>query len=265
VLIKFKDFDTEATSLTLSDKNLASLQSLLLSKINLLNRNLDITSDMIEASVFVMADRTKFYVPKNHKDFLSINVRVQFFEIVLNMNLFVYFDEKGKFHHYATSCNLSSSYFLEKLKLDQLGVKHTNIEFNLDIPNRDEYGHYKLIKVGNFKFPNLEMPIISIEYSFNNNHEIDCKCLNLQSSSSGSSMPVHIFEKIDTEIMFIKFLEYVIKERDACDKQFLDVTKLDFQKSEWIKIIHESFYKNLIGYHRQEFLNYLTVIEMSGY
>ena len=103
-----------------------------------------------------------------------------------------------------------------------------------------------------------------MKYSFDKNHKVRYR--NFQSRDTKtlctSGYSHEGFEKFETEIMFLKFLNHIMTERENVDPDFIDYKNINFEDSKWMKQAYTMFFNKLTGDKRTAFLDYLNLIDM---
>lgn len=237
------------------------IHSMLCEKFIKMNNNPSLNVDLIKKNTNIINVNVHVY---NSKQFIRFEIFIDFFDTTFALSLMVYFDESGKYNRW-------NSYYVGSLNYPQLmnilNINHFNegkshLEFSLRDDSDTQL--YTIINYDDIRTPLYPHKRTLLKYYFNKCHTVHYKNVETKESKSTctSNYTIEGFEKVETERLFIKFVQHMLSEKENVDAEFIDYSVFDFNDQFWVRKAHEMFSKNLTGVRRVPFFDYMKIIDM---
>lgn len=259
--LKFLNYYELEQSPDLSQAQKDIVQSMLCEKFIKMNNNPALNAELITKNINIINVNTNFY---KSKDFITFKFFIDFFDITFELSVTAYFTNTGRYtewHSYYTG-SLRYPQLMNILNINHFDDGKSYLEFSLKNDNENEV--YAIIKSDNIRTPLYPQKRTTLKYYFNKYHTVHCKSVETKDSKSTctSSYSIEGFEKVESEILFLKFLQHIMAERENVDAEFIDYSVFDFEDNYWTKKAHQMFFRTLIGDKRVAFLDYMKIVDM---
>lgn len=258
--IKFPNYEDICNDSTSVNEAAAKVKERICQKIIAINNNKALSARDIERNLDLKHIDVQIL---KTKDFCVVYYFFELYNVGIKISLHINFDKNGDFtrwHAHYSGSNLKHD--LENL----LNINHFNdtlsyLQFSLNIYEGDEY-NYELRRERDIRIPDDPHARVFIKYSFNADHVMYMRGFEQRGQNQSTSYCFEGYEKFETELMLLKFVKHVVKDKESANTFFVNYKDLDFSKADWFKKVEKMFMHNLISDKRAAFLDYMKLIDM---
>lgn len=261
--LTFPNYYELEKSPNLTDIQKDILQSMLCDKFTIMNNNHELNKEIIKKNVKIINTVTNFY---KSKEYVTFNLYVNFFDFTFCLAVNAYFNNIGQYTQWLSYYEGDSRYpeIMNILNINHFNDANSHLEFSLKDDALNEV--YTIIKLNDVKLPDYPKKRLKLKYYFNKNHTVHCKSfetVNYSVNGAGtSSYSIEGFEKVASEILFLKFLRHITNEQEHTDIDLINYNTFNFDDANWVKKAHATFFRLLTGDKRVAFLDYMKMIDM---
>lgn len=258
--IKFPNYEDICKDSTLVNEHTEKVKELVCQKIISLNNNKTLSANDIESNLNLKSVDVKIL---KTTDFCVVDYLFELNNIPIKIPLHINFNKSGIFTHWHASYHGSSfDHNLENL----LNINHFNdnltwLRFSLNMYEGDDW-NYDLIRERDIRIPDDPHNRVILKYCFNTNHVMYMRRFEQRVQNQSTSYCFEGYEKFETELMLLKFVKHIVKDKESADSSFINYKDLDFSKADWFKKVEKMFKNNLISDKRSAFLDYMKLIDM---
>lgn len=259
--LSFPDYKELTSEESLNPRYSQIVHTLICEKLNEINNNLEFNESLIVENLKIVGHKIHFYPIK---DFVIINFDVVFFDFKFRIPMTISFDESGKYTTWESRYvgSIKRSEMMHMLNLDHFNDGQSYLEFYLNKSELEE--GYEIVKHDYIKTPMSRSKTVTLRYFFDKHHKIKYRKFKTidADTESETSYSFEDFENLETEHLFLMFLNHIINQKETVDTTFVNYARIDFNKPEWFKKVHNMFLNALTGDKRNAFLDYMKVIDM---
>jgi len=258
--IEFPHYEAICQDSTLATNNKEIIRSLMCEKLIQMNNNKKMTREYIEKNLTFDVNKVRLF---NNKELCAVEYLFQLETVTMRLTVYINFNREGIYRDWNAQYLGSSvnNKLMNLLNINHFEDSYSRLDFSLSTYKGDET-NYQIIKEYDIKIAESPLNKNIVKYSFNKNHVMFLRGFEYKNANYSTNYSFAGYEKFETELMLLKFVKHVTKEREHVDPSFFNHTNFDFSKQDWFEKVEKVFFRNLTGDKRTAFLDYMKLIDM---